>query len=138
MAYDKSWTTGEYSEQDVEKIGNCLLNMIQENEGEYIATIEEIGKLCGYTREKEKLEKQYGKLFNALQEAKKKYKIEAITKGRKGNIYKIQENKPPKEKVNTSSEELESIKFLLDTVNCNEITPEKAIQLIKLIKKIIQ
>ncbi|MBU3810672.1 MAG: hypothetical protein H9893_03330 [Candidatus Niameybacter stercoravium] len=138
MAYDKSWTTGEYSDADVERIGNFLLKMIQENEGEYTATIEEIGRLCGYTKEKEKLQKQYGKLFNALQEAKQKYKIEAITKGRKGNIYRMKEKEPPKEIVNTSSDELDSIKLLLDTVNCSEITPEKAIQLIKLIKKIIQ
>ena len=104
----------------------------------YTATIEEIGRLCGYTKEKEKPQKQYGKLFNALQKAKQKYKIEAITKGRKGNIYKMKEKEMPKEIVNTSSDELDSIRLLLDTVNCSEITPEKAVQIIKLIKKIIQ
>ncbi len=91
MSYDKSWTTGEYSDADVEQIGTFLLKMIQENKGKYIATIEEIGKSCGYIKEKEKLEKEYGKVFNALQQAKKRYKIEAITKGRKGNIYRMKE-----------------------------------------------
>jgi hypothetical protein len=136
MAYDKSWTDGVYSEDDVKRIAETLIAKIKQNNGEYTAKLEEIGKLCGYRVNNGKVE-NYGGLFKAIQVAKREYNIQSINKGRKGNLYCLKE---PLKEVNVSGEDLEmleSIKSIVETIDFDKITPDKAMRILKLIKKIL-
>lgn len=136
MAYEKSWTEGVYSEDDVKRIGETLVAKIKEHNGEYTAKLEEIGKICGYTFKDGKLE-NYGGLFQAIQVVKRKYNIQSVNKGRKGNMYCLKETRNEDNVSNEDLEVLEYIKSIVETIDFEKITPDKAIRMLKLIKKIL-
>lgn len=137
MAYEKSWTEGIYNKNDVKRIGETLIRKIKENNGEYIAKLGEIGELCGYKFKEDGMLENYGGLFNAIQVAKREYNIRSINKGRKGNLYCLKEMIKEETVCNEELEALEYIKSIMETIDFEKITSDKAIRILKLIKKIL-
>lgn len=136
MAYEKSWTEGSYNEEDVRRVAETLIAKIKENNGEYTAKLVDIGKMSGYKFKDGRLE-NYGGLFKAIQVAKREYNIQSTNKGRKGNMYCLKKTLIEENISNEDFEMLESIKSILETIDFEKITPEKAIKILKLVKKIL-
>ncbi|MDD7793829.1 hypothetical protein [Clostridium sp. 'White wine YQ'] len=137
MAYEKSWTEGVYSNDDVKRIGETLIKKIKENKGTYTAKLGEIGEICGYKFNDDGMLENYGGLFKAIQVAKRQYNIQSINKGRKGNMYCLKEVSKEKSAYDEDLEVLESIKSIMETIDFEKITTDKAIRMLKLIKKIL-
>lgn len=137
MAYEKSWTEGVYTPNDVKRIGETLIKKIKENNGMYIAKLGEIGELCGYKLKEDGMLENYGGLYRAIQVAKRENNIQSITKGRKGNLYCFKEEVKEETVCNEELEALEYIKSIIETVDFEKITSDKAIIILKLIKKIL-
>lgn len=136
MAYEKSWTDGSYNEDDVKRIAQALITKIKENNGEYTAKLVDIGKISGYKFKDGKLE-NYGGLFKAIQVVKREYNIQSINKGRKGNMYCLKETSKEENISDEDLEALEFIKSIVETIDFEQITPDKAVRTLKLIKKIV-
>jgi hypothetical protein len=132
--YDKSWTNGPYTQKDVDKIGKFIMGKIQRNNGEYIATLVSIGLECGYKPSGKSVE-NYGGLFLAAQEAKKKYNIQSKSLGCKGNKYTIVLQKSSGIKQN-NSEALDEIISIIDAIDLDKLSPEKSLKILRIIRKI--
>ena len=137
MAYEKSWTEGVYNDEDVKIIGETLIKKIKENNGEYTTKLGKIGEICGYKFKDDGMLENYGGLFKAIQVAKREYNIQSINKGRKGNMYCLKETIKEEIGSNEDLEVLEAIKSIVETIDFEKITPDKAIRMLKLIKKIL-
>lgn len=136
MAYEKSWTEGTYDANDVKKVGQILVKKIEENNGQYIAKLFDIGKLSGYEFKDDGTLENYGGLYKAIQVAKREYNIVSINKGRSGNLYCFKEAGDKEIVYSDDLEALELIKSIIETIDLEKITSDRAIRILRLIKKI--
>lgn len=141
MAWTKEWTNGEYTEEDVKKLGEALVKAIQDNSGEFTGKITDIAKLAVYISSEDDEVENYGGIYRAMQEVKEKYGIISQTKGRNGNIYTLENkikaantNKKEMSHIKREQEIINTLRNMLNLINLDSINGDEAIGILKSFK----
>ncbi|MFW6015647.1 MAG: hypothetical protein ACOCRK_04360 [bacterium] len=144
MAYDdpnevtgRPWTKRmhESTPELRKKFADAIKKLIEENDGEFIGTYDEILKKA------ELDETYYGDLFNEMNDIKKEYGIHSKRGPRrgknKGNIYSLVSSFTVSRFDNNSNNILTQISNLLNAKDIDKLTKDQAVSLLKVIRMII-